>query len=96
MSELVANAIRHTRAAEGQRIWLALHLLPNELICAATDPSPRPPELLSPDATADRGRGPHVVDNLSSSWGWSPTPPHGKVVWSTLPLHGTPRSQHET
>ncbi|MEU8781329.1 ATP-binding protein [Streptomyces sp. NPDC048637] len=72
VSELVANAIRHTRTADGQRIWLALHLLPNELICAATDPIPHPPELLSADATADRGRGLHVVDNLSSSWGWSP------------------------
>ncbi|MGW2858195.1 ATP-binding protein [Streptomyces sp. NPDC001205] len=90
VSELVTNAVLHTRTSlqrtPRRRLWLALHIQPNALICAVSDPSPAPPHMTIPAPCADAGRGLQLVTALSTAWGWTPTPPPGKTVWARLAL----------
>ncbi|MER5546451.1 ATP-binding protein [Streptomyces sp. NPDC002589] len=86
VSELSTNALRHSGTPGSDPVWLAIILYTEELICAVADPSPKPPRTTALDSHSDAGRGLHVVSALSSSWGWSPSPPPGKIVWARLPL----------
>ncbi|MFE9558412.1 ATP-binding protein [Streptomyces sp. NPDC006703] len=90
VSELVTNAALHAlkplQPNPRQRLWLALHMQPNALICAVSDPSPAPPRMPAPAPWADAGRGLQLVAALSTAWGWTPTPPPGKTVWARLAL----------
>ncbi|GAA4887323.1 hypothetical protein GCM10023237_00520 [Streptomyces coeruleoprunus] len=86
VSELSTNAIRHTAKAPHSPVWLAVFLYTDELICAVSDPSPNPPHKEPLEPYADAGRGLHVVTALTSSWGWNPAPPPGKIVWASLPI----------
>ncbi len=92
VSELVTNAVQHAldpaSTDDGDYpVWLGIFLHPGDLVCAVTDPSSTPPRPRSADACALGGRGLQLIGALSDSWSWSPTPPRGKTVWATLPLH---------
>jgi anti-sigma regulatory factor (Ser/Thr protein kinase) len=95
VSELLTNAVRHAvpevpRAISPIRIGL-LHPGPC-VLCAVADPSDRLPVLREADGQAESGRGLHVVESLSASWGYCPVrDAHGKVVWATVPTTATGR-----
>jgi hypothetical protein len=48
-----------------------------------TDLSPDPPVKRDPAGDTEHGRGLHIVDALSTSWGWR-TEARGKAVYAIL------------
>jgi hypothetical protein len=89
VSELVTNALWHgavvsvSGSARGQ-VELTLWHRASHLVCAVTDPSTAPPVLRPPDPGAETGRGLHVVQALTTTWGWAMLGFHRKVVWAAL------------
>jgi anti-sigma regulatory factor (Ser/Thr protein kinase) len=85
-SELVTNAIAH---ASAQAISLELIRLqdPGAVAVIVTDASPRPPIKLDPAEDAQHGRGLHIVEALSTRWGWAPQSP-GKAVFAIFTREG--------
>ncbi len=82
VSELVTNAIAHTRG----EVRLDLTLAGDRLRIAVNDASPRAPvKSASVDWEATGGRGLLLVEALSTSWGSVPLS-GGKQVWSELAL----------
>ncbi|WP_110666499.1 ATP-binding protein [Streptomyces tateyamensis] len=54
-----------------------------QLVCAVSDPSSVGPVTREADFVAESGRGLHLVDSFSQSWGWHPLASGtGKVVWA--------------
>ncbi|WP_280665053.1 MULTISPECIES: ATP-binding protein [unclassified Kitasatospora] len=53
-----------------------------QLVCAVSDPSSDGPVTREADWVAESGRGLHLVDSFSRSWGWHPLAGAGKVVWA--------------
>jgi hypothetical protein len=51
-------------------------------VCAVSDPSSTGPVTRDADYIAESGRGLHLVDSFSRSWGWHPLAGAGKVVWA--------------
>jgi anti-sigma regulatory factor (Ser/Thr protein kinase) len=91
VSELLANAVRHAAADQGDEaspassqlgLWLLRH--PQGLMCAVIDPSDRLPEIKQPGCVSEGGRGLHVIHSLSDHWGWTPLSERGKAVWAIL------------
>lgn len=80
LSELVGNAVRH---AEGPSLQVRLRRSGEVLRIAVHDDSPMPPVPRQASPADDSGRGMHIVDALSSSWGWEPRA-NGKVVWADV------------
>jgi serine/threonine-protein kinase RsbW len=79
-SELVSNAIAHA-SAEAINLEL-MHLNDSgAVVVVVTDPSPQPPVKRDPPEDAEHGRGLHVVEALSTRWGWTPHDP-GKAVFA--------------
>ncbi|MEU8350204.1 MULTISPECIES: ATP-binding protein [unclassified Streptomyces] len=106
VSELVTNALRHALPAVrplplgAPRVepGVRLHLLrwTSRLVCAVRDPSDDSPVARShapeePDCTGESGRGLHLVEAFSDSWGWHPLAGtlRGKVVWALFRLPGS-------
>jgi serine phosphatase RsbU (regulator of sigma subunit)/anti-sigma regulatory factor (Ser/Thr protein kinase) len=79
VSELVTNAIQHA----GGEIRLRLQREESGLLCEVCDQTRTPPELQELSATAERGRGILLVNELSRKWGHRRTA-SGKIVWFTL------------
>ncbi|MFF2045775.1 ATP-binding protein [Kitasatospora sp. NPDC058170] len=52
-----------------------------QVVCAVSDPSSIGPVAREADFVAESGRGLHLVDSFSRSWGWHPLG-GGKVVWA--------------
>jgi two-component sensor histidine kinase len=78
VTELVTNAVRHAgghavlcMSADGNTVTLSVH-----------DESPAPPASREPDDYG--GRGLHVVEALSTSYGYQQYPEDGKSVWAQL------------
>ncbi|MFJ9695340.1 ATP-binding protein [Kitasatospora sp. NPDC101183] len=78
--------------AEGRlpiRISL-VHRAP-QVVCAVSDPSNTGPVAREADFVAESGRGLHLVESFSRSWGWHPLG-SGKVVWAMFeaePVNGS-------
>ncbi|WP_329494139.1 ATP-binding protein [Kitasatospora herbaricolor] len=53
-----------------------------QVVCAVSDPSSTGPVAREADFVAESGRGLHLVDSFSRSWGWHPLAGAGKVVWA--------------
>jgi anti-sigma regulatory factor (Ser/Thr protein kinase) len=88
VSELLTNALRHTRPGSGQArprqpIRLGLLQLTPGLLCAVADPSTTAPVPRRPGPFGETGRGLHIVCALSDRWGYT-TSGTGKVVWATF------------
>ncbi|XVS66877.1 ATP-binding protein [Actinosynnema sp. CA-299493] len=79
-TELVENAVRHTRSAPVLRLELRDRLL----TVAVRDGSPDPPREPKPDPPRQGGWGLTIVSALSRTWGCYPWPHGGKVVWAVL------------
>ncbi len=90
VSELLSNALRYGLgggrgdAPDGDRIWLGLLRRGDTVLCAVCDPGPEVPVLREPDHFAESGRGLHVIDSLSDSWGWTTPDGAGKAVWAAV------------
>jgi anti-sigma regulatory factor (Ser/Thr protein kinase) len=89
ISELVTNALRHallhvqsSEPSKRPAIRLSLIRADGYLMCAVTDPSSAIPLRREPDYAAQTGRGLHLVEAFSRSWGWTPLRGAGKVVWA--------------
>ncbi|MFE0464828.1 ATP-binding protein [Kitasatospora sp. NPDC058965] len=62
-----------------------------QLVCAVSDPSSAGPVTREADFVAESGRGLHLVDSFSNSWGWHPLASGtGKVVWALFQAPDTP------
>ncbi len=90
VSELVSNALRYGltsprgRSLSPHPIWLGLLRRGDAVLCAVSDPGRDVPVVKEADYFAESGRGLHVIDTLSDSWGWT-TPDHaGKAVWAVV------------
>lgn len=59
-----------------------------QVVCAVSDPSSNGPVAREADWVAESGRGLHLVDSFSQSWGWHPVAA-GKVVWALFELPET-------
>lgn len=91
ISELVTNAVRYGQCPglacpAPARIEVLLLREASHLLCVVTDSNPGPPVLLELDFTAVTGRGLHVIEALSTRWGWAPLATGGKAVWAALPI----------
>jgi anti-sigma regulatory factor (Ser/Thr protein kinase) len=82
-TELVTNAIVHARTDFALRVSTHSERLRVEV----SDSSSDPPRLMSIRGLEDHGRGLHLVDVLSQSWGVDWRDDH-KVVWFELTLSG--------
>jgi anti-sigma regulatory factor (Ser/Thr protein kinase) len=89
ISELVTNALRHallhvqsSEPSENSPIRLSFIRLDRYLMSAVADPSSAIPLRREPDYAAQTGRGLHLVEAFSRSWGWAPLPGVGKIVWA--------------
>ncbi|MEU9339403.1 SpoIIE family protein phosphatase [Streptomyces sp. NPDC048290] len=81
VSELVTNAVRHSRRGP-----VELRLVRGEtLLCEVDDDDHELPTLLSAGPLDDEGRGLRVVSTLAREWGASRTGV-GKTVWCELTL----------
>ena len=94
VSELVTNAVRYG----GSRALLEAHLPGGCLRVSVADDNPSLPVVgLSPDLTAESGRGVLLVSTLASRWGVERLDSGGKAVWFELDLeqddHGQERLQ---
>jgi len=86
-TELVTNAIVHARTDFALRVTTSEERLRVEV----SDSSQDPPRLVPIHGLEDHGRGLHLVDALSASWGvdWRD---QGKAVWFELALGRTDAS----
>ena len=81
LSELVTNAVVHTRTPVG----LELRLAGRRLRCAVADESTRVPVPRRCKASDDAGRGLQLVEELAEEWGVE-TIAAGKTVWFEVDL----------
>lgn len=83
VSEVVTNAVRHGSG----KVQLCLAVGERHIRIEVSDEEPRYPErrTTSGDDPPDGGRGLHLLDALTTSWGTTPrTDGPGKVVWMQL------------
>jgi anti-sigma regulatory factor (Ser/Thr protein kinase) len=100
VSELVTNALRHGgRAVNGaarEDVELILWRRSGQVVCAVTDPGTGAPVLVQPDPFGEAGRGLHVVQALSASWGWTRLGASRKAVWAALGVPGADAGRQQT
>jgi len=86
MSELLTNALRYgVHSVPGGwpiRFGLLQAGPGSGVLCAVADSNPDPPILKPLNSPAESGRGLHVVQGLSDSWGYAATGESNKVVWA--------------
>ncbi|MFD7903096.1 ATP-binding protein [Kitasatospora sp. NPDC059747] len=75
-SEVIANALEHTRA----RCKVTVRWTGERMRVEVADSSLRTPEPGAPEDMVTSGRGLLLVEALAHSWGWYPAG-SGKVVW---------------
>ncbi|MFI6879281.1 ATP-binding protein [Streptomyces sp. NPDC050400] len=83
-TELVTNAVRHTKGPAALRLRWADGVL--RIGVWDADPKPPAPPLFTPP-DAERGRGLDLVRACADGWGWHPllsSGDHGKLVWCEL------------
>jgi anti-sigma regulatory factor (Ser/Thr protein kinase) len=90
-SELVTNALRYAvpqDIADSAETTVRLSLVrwSTRVVCAVRDPSRYGPVVQAPDWVAESGRGLHLVESFSETWGWHPLSGKGKIVWALFRL----------
>ncbi|MER6570101.1 ATP-binding protein [Streptomyces sp. NPDC001093] len=86
VSELVTNALRHTRGP----LRLNLRLRHSRLLCEVEDTESAGPARNVPDADAEGGRGIELLELLADAWGSTRTGT-GKTMWFELRAEDRPR-----
>jgi anti-sigma regulatory factor (Ser/Thr protein kinase) len=87
LSEMLANALRHTDPGPGRWHVAAGLLQPcrdSGILCAVTDPGPGRPRPRPGGRLGEPGRGLQVIGALSDHWGVTSPSPAGKIVWAVL------------
>lgn len=87
-SELVSNAVLHTKGPAALRIRWAEGVLRVGVWDADPEP-PDPPREVADLADAENGRGTALVRALAEVWGWHPLSRlgrRGKYVWCDVPV----------
>ncbi|MER7197479.1 ATP-binding protein [Streptomyces sp. NPDC000188] len=79
VSELVTNALRHTRGP----LRLNLQVRGSRLRCEVEDTDPAGPVRRVVDTDAEGGRGTELLDLLADAWGSTCTPT-GKTTWCEM------------
>jgi anti-sigma regulatory factor (Ser/Thr protein kinase) len=79
VSEVVTNALRHTRGP----LRLNLRVQDSRLACEVEDTEPAGPVRHVADTDAEGGRGTELLDQLADAWGNTRTPT-GKTIWFEL------------
>ena len=86
VSELVTNAIQVSLPAQRiapVRLWLSSDR--SQLLIQVQDTNPHPPAHTSAGNDDESGRGLHIVDAISTKWGWHTKEDHsGKTVWALI------------
>lgn len=96
VSELVSNAVAISAAIKHQDIRLWLVSDGRRILVLIWDASLDPPEIASPGADVDSGRGLLLVEALSTQWGWCfAAGLGGKVVWALISPHGALRKGNQ-
>jgi anti-sigma regulatory factor (Ser/Thr protein kinase) len=86
-TELVSNAIRHTR----DELGITVRLSGGRLRVGVSDSSHRRPQLVQVGTRDTSGRGLHLVEALAERWGVEPDARGlGKTVWFELPAEPAP------
>lgn len=80
VTELVSNAVRHTRAESGP-IHLRVDLRPAVLHAEVDDGDPSAPVRRSSPSEDHQGRGLTMVAGMAVGWGWCRRVREGKRVW---------------
>lgn len=93
ISELVSNAVQHARTD----MHISAALRGNYLHLYVRDGDAHPPVMSTIDiydevTLPEHGRGLHLVDVYTTSWGSRPTE-DGKIVWATLRATPVPRAR---
>jgi anti-sigma regulatory factor (Ser/Thr protein kinase) len=88
VSELVTNALMHggsaVNGAAHEDVELILWHRSGQVVCAVTDPGAGAPVLVQPDPLGEAGRGLHMVQALSATWGWTRLGASRKAVWAAM------------
>lgn len=100
-SELVTNALRHAMnvsrfqhaitmppVEQSSQLRISMARRANRVVFAVRDPSLAGPIRRHLDASAESGRGLHLVESFSERWGWHPLSGSGKVVWALFDREG--------
>lgn len=84
-SELLANAVLHSRCPHGSplRVAVDIRLERCRVLIDVSDSDPAPPRFHASDTDDENGRGLALVTTLGSAWGCRPRA-DGKTVWFTL------------
>lgn len=86
-SELVTNAIQHTKSGDGGKVLVDVIGLPDGVLVEVTDQGSRGTPEVKSDLYAAEGHGLYLVQQLAGRWGflrgWA-----GTTVWFHLPATG--------
>lgn len=90
VSEMLTNAVRYGLDDQAdlhpsaRPLWLGLLRRGPSVLLTVSDPGTDVPVVKEPDYLAESGRGLHIIDSLSESWGWTPPDAAGKSVWAVV------------
>jgi anti-sigma regulatory factor (Ser/Thr protein kinase) len=89
LSELLTNALRHGADAPARPVRVALVQPAQFVLVVVADPGREVPVLREPDYLAESGRGLHVINALSDTWGCTTPTDAGKAVWALFSVRFT-------
>jgi anti-sigma regulatory factor (Ser/Thr protein kinase) len=89
LSELLTNALRHGADHPAHPVRVALVQPARFVLVVVADPGRQVPVLKEPDYLAESGRGLHVVNALSDTWGCTMPTDAGKAVWALFSVRFT-------
>jgi len=81
--------------AARENVELILWRRDGQVFCAVTDPGTNAPALVQPDPFGEAGRGLHVVQALSATWGWARLGDSKKAVWAAMGVPGAEVGQQQ-
>ncbi|MFJ8470418.1 ATP-binding protein [Kitasatospora sp. NPDC094011] len=95
ISELVTNAILHSKSGQGGSLWVEIRNLPTCVRIEVADEGGRDglPAHRAPDELANFGRGLTLVDALADSWGAHNDGDELRCVWAELTSTAEERTQ---
>jgi anti-sigma regulatory factor (Ser/Thr protein kinase) len=89
LSELLTNALRHGAEQPARPVRVALVQPAQFVLVVVSDPGRQVPVLREPDYLAESGRGLHVINALSDTWGCTTPTDAGKAVWALFTVRFT-------
>jgi len=89
LSELLTNALRHGADQPARPVRVALVQPAQFVLVVVSDPGRQVPVLREPDYLAESGRGLHVINALSDTWGYTTPTDTGKAVWALFAVRFT-------